>query len=122
VIKIDRSFMTHVPDDAQAVAVIDAIFALADSCRCDVVAEGVETRQQLRELLEVGCDFGQGFLFSKPLPPEELNGILSSSGARVGNFQTDVDRRAELVAIESRGIKDLPQSGRGGDRAAPRFG
>jgi EAL domain-containing protein (putative c-di-GMP-specific phosphodiesterase class I) len=58
--------------------VAGAIISLARKLNLRVIAEGVETGDQIRFLLENGCDEMQGFRFGKPLPPEELKGLLSS--------------------------------------------
>ena len=72
VLKIDRSFIQHICslDDKQAI--VDAIIQMAHRLQMKVVAEGVETAQQVELLETLGCDFIQGFYYSKPLPIEEL--------------------------------------------------
>lgn len=69
VLKIDRSFITPLGSD-QANAIVRAIIAMAHSLELVVVAEGVETAQQLAVLRSLGCDIGQGYYYSKPLPAE----------------------------------------------------
>lgn len=64
--KIDRSFVASVGQDARADAVVTAIVALAHAHRMKVTAEGVETPRQARRLREIGCDFAQGFHFGRP--------------------------------------------------------
>jgi diguanylate cyclase (GGDEF)-like protein len=71
-LKIDRSFITAIPQDGGRAPLVDAIIAMAHSLRLTVVAEGVETAQQLEYLRRQGCDQCQGYLFSKPLPAEEF--------------------------------------------------
>jgi len=71
-IKIDQSFMKHQFSDPANRTIVSTIIAMADSLMCTVVAEGVETMEQLSFLKEHGCEEGQGFFFSKPLPLEEL--------------------------------------------------
>jgi EAL domain-containing protein (putative c-di-GMP-specific phosphodiesterase class I) len=73
VIKADRSFLDGLGTDRRDLAVLRAILAIGDGMDIQVVAEGVETQRQ-RELLRLsGCPFGQGFLFSRPLPAEEIH-------------------------------------------------
>lgn len=76
-LKIDRSFVKDVtssPDDA---AIISAIVSLARTLKLEVVAEGVETAEQVRRLAEQGCRMMQGFYFSKPLPANDLTKLLT---------------------------------------------
>jgi diguanylate cyclase len=76
-LKIDRSFIRDIPAKGEAVAIVKSIVALARSLDLRVIAEGVETEQQLSTLRELGCKAGQGFLFSRPLPADELEIFLS---------------------------------------------
>ncbi len=69
-IKLDRSFMPEVENDLQAKAIVRAVLALGKSLNIPVLAEGVETPQQLELLKAEGCDEAQGFLLGKPMPFE----------------------------------------------------
>lgn len=71
-LKVDTSFVLHLPDDELGRAVITAITTLADRLGLAVVAEGVESESVRAALLELGCRRGQGYLFSPPCPPEEF--------------------------------------------------
>ncbi|PTA68469.1 sensor domain-containing protein [Deinococcus arcticus] len=71
-LKIDRSFLKTLPDDAQALAVVEAVVALGRSLNLGVIAEGVETPEQARSLLNLDCAAMQGYLFARPMPPAEL--------------------------------------------------
>ncbi len=83
-VKIDRAFIQDLPGNADDAAITRAIIAMAHSLRLRVIAEGVETEEQLRFLRELGCDEMQGYLFSKPLPEDEfvrlLQGVVDSGG------------------------------------------
>ena len=95
-LKIDRSFVqdiTSSPDDA---AIIAAIVSLARTLKLEVVAEGVETADQMRRLIEQGCRIMQGFYFSKPLTPEDLTRLLT----RGTDFRAKLFR-APFAAVES---------------------
>jgi EAL domain-containing protein (putative c-di-GMP-specific phosphodiesterase class I) len=77
-IKIDKSFIKGLGYDVEDTAVVRMIIELAHTLRMVVIAEGVETEEQVTLLEEMGCDMAQGFHFSKPLPPEEIPALLSS--------------------------------------------
>ena len=76
VVKIDRSFVRDMTTDASARSITEAIIAMAHSLGLTVIAEGVETPQQLDMLKERQCDKGQGFLFAKPLDPQGFEQVL----------------------------------------------
>jgi diguanylate cyclase (GGDEF)-like protein len=71
-LKIDRAFIRHVPGDQDYAAITTAIVALAGALGMEVVAEGVETEEQARFLLELGCQRAQGYLIGPPVSPEEF--------------------------------------------------
>ncbi|WP_394778031.1 EAL domain-containing protein [Undibacterium sp.] len=71
-LKIDRSFVQHLPDDESDVAIVTAIVSLAHALKLKVIAEGVETEQQRTLLQNLGCNELQGFLYSPALTPEEF--------------------------------------------------
>lgn len=85
-IKIDRSFVAKLPNDGNALAVVTAIIGLARSLQLKVVAEGIETTEQLACLLMLGCQYGQGYLFSKPVPAEEATKLLESQHSKSATF------------------------------------
>jgi EAL domain-containing protein (putative c-di-GMP-specific phosphodiesterase class I) len=71
-LKVDRGFVADIEASQEGRAIITAIISLAHGLGIRVIAEGVETEEQLRFLAASGCDEYQGFLVSPPLPPEEL--------------------------------------------------
>nr|WP_281352094.1 EAL domain-containing protein [Microvirga makkahensis] len=75
-IKIDRSFILGVPRDREAVAIVQAVIAMAASLDMGVVAEGLETQEQIDALRQLGCQRGQGYGLGRPQPAEELLGLL----------------------------------------------
>ena len=75
-LKIDRSFVTGMGEDAQASPIVGAILELARALGMDSTAEGVEDAHQLAELRRLGCGSIQGYLFSKPVPPAEAAALL----------------------------------------------
>jgi diguanylate cyclase (GGDEF)-like protein len=76
VLKIDRSFVARMEKDADSCAIIRTILTLARELRMGVVAEGIETEEQARMLRELGCEMGQGFLFSKPVEAHHAEELL----------------------------------------------
>jgi EAL domain-containing protein (putative c-di-GMP-specific phosphodiesterase class I) len=75
-LKIDRSFVRDIPADLEDVAIVRAIIAMARSLRMRTVAEGVEQEEQMRFLRAEGCEEMQGFLYSRPLPGDEVLRLL----------------------------------------------
>jgi diguanylate cyclase (GGDEF)-like protein/PAS domain S-box-containing protein len=71
-LKIDRSFVSDIPDDSDDKAIVDAIIAMGHSLGLVVIAEGVETIEQEEYVLSSGCNEVQGYFYSKPIPPEEI--------------------------------------------------
>lgn len=71
-LKIDRSFLNEAPDNRIQVALLDALLRVARALDIDVIAEGVETKQQWKLLQQQRCDFAQGYFISEPLPLKDL--------------------------------------------------
>ena len=76
-VKIDRSFVTSAAEDGSD-AIIRAIVALAHSLSIDVIAEGIERPEQRDRVRSLGCRYGQGFLFSRPVGAEEMEALLAT--------------------------------------------
>jgi diguanylate cyclase (GGDEF)-like protein/PAS domain S-box-containing protein len=72
VLKIDRSFVRNLHEDAEAASIVSAFLELARGLGITTLAEGIETEEELAFLRERGCRLGQGFYFSRPVPPEEI--------------------------------------------------
>jgi EAL domain-containing protein (putative c-di-GMP-specific phosphodiesterase class I) len=77
-IKIDRSFVRDLPRDSEDQAIAQAIISMGKALGMTVVAEGVETVEQQTFLRDHACDEMQGYLFSKPVPPQQLAELLRS--------------------------------------------
>jgi diguanylate cyclase (GGDEF)-like protein len=77
-LKIDPSFVQRVATDRKTRAIVETIVELAHALHMNVVAEGIETEDQLAGLIDLGCDTGQGFLFSRPVPAEAAEKLLEA--------------------------------------------
>ncbi|MCB1935632.1 MAG: EAL domain-containing protein [Nitrosomonas sp.] len=96
-VKIDRSFIHNLAQSDEDLALCEAIVVMAHKLGLKVVAEGIETKQQRDLLLKMGCDYGQGFLFAKPMPRDEFrafiaggeNPAIAAAAADVNRITTD---------------------------------
>jgi diguanylate cyclase (GGDEF)-like protein/PAS domain S-box-containing protein len=85
ILKIDRSFIASMISSERSSALIHSLVQLGKSLGLDTVAEGIEERQQLEQLRDEQCDTGQGFLYAKPLSPQELKAFLKSVAKYTAN-------------------------------------
>ena len=92
-LKIDRSFVTQMTDNSENAEIVRTIVTLARSLDMAVVAEGVETADQLRQLGELGCDYGQGYLFSRPVGAGQAAELLTDE-----QFSTLTSYREQAAA------------------------
>ncbi len=79
VLKIDRSFINEMTSGYKSKALIDAVISMSHALKLKVVAEGIETEKQLEQLTNLNCDYGQGYLFSKPLNVKDMTKLLSDN-------------------------------------------
>ena len=79
-LKVDKSFVgrMEVGSEGENVAIVRTIVTLAHALGMDVIAEGVETAAQLAKLRAIGCEYGQGYFFAKPLPSDEATNLMAS--------------------------------------------
>jgi EAL domain-containing protein (putative c-di-GMP-specific phosphodiesterase class I) len=75
-IKLDRAFVEHLADRSEDEAIVRAVVEMAAALGLDVVAEGVETSEQLAAVSALGCGHAQGFYFARPIPPEQVAEML----------------------------------------------
>lgn len=80
-LKIDQSFTRNLTTSSSDQALCEAIVVMAHKLGLKVIAEGVETEQQRDLLIEIGCDYGQGYLYAKPLPAREFEGLLTAGSS-----------------------------------------
>jgi diguanylate cyclase (GGDEF)-like protein/PAS domain S-box-containing protein len=106
--KIDRSFIANVPDDASSGAITEAMIAMAKRLKLRVIAEGVETKAQLDFLRANQCEAFQGFLFSQPVMAEEATTMLKALAAQ--------DLAAPSTTTSAR-LSSVPAAGSGRDSA-----
>jgi diguanylate cyclase (GGDEF)-like protein len=77
-VKLDRTFVSEIPADSSSEAIIRSTVELAHTLGATVIAEGVETRVQWERLAALGCDIAQGYFVGRPLPPEDLTGLVDA--------------------------------------------
>lgn len=82
-IKIDRTFVQGIPADEDDLTICDAVIAMANRLGITVIAEGIETPQQYDALLDAGCEYGQGFLISKPISTTEFGDFLRRNAGTI---------------------------------------
>ena len=109
-LKIDRSFVTNLPDDKDDVAIVRAAIDLAHNLGLQVLAEGVETQAGLDWLVESGCEQAQGYLISKPMPAEQFSDWVK-------NYAADGARR-----MASKVSAPKPASRTSSENSVPRTG
>jgi EAL domain-containing protein (putative c-di-GMP-specific phosphodiesterase class I) len=81
-VKVDRSFISGLVGDADSAAIVRSIATLAQSLGISVIAEGVDTGEQLQVLRQIRCEMGQGNYFSEPLDPELGSALIAGAAAR----------------------------------------
>lgn len=77
-LKIDKSFVDHLETDANNMALCEAIIVMAHKLGLKVIAEGVETKEQRNILIAASCDYAQGYLYSRPIPPDMFEALFNS--------------------------------------------
>jgi diguanylate cyclase (GGDEF)-like protein len=84
-LKIDRSFVGELEKGGESEEIVRTIVTLAKALKLKLIAEGIETPYQLEKLREFGCEYGQGFLFSRPLPAHKAESLLSENDIPFGS-------------------------------------
>ena len=97
-LKIDRSFVGDIRAEQGDASIINAIVAMARGLRLDLIAEGVETRTQLRYLKSQGCTEVQGYIFSRPVPADELHAMLGQDPfVRLVRFDAESEEAVSVL-------------------------
>lgn len=78
-LKIDRSFVSQMTEETEGAEIVKTIVLLTKTLNLDTVAEGIETEQQLQILKDLGCEYGQGYYFSKPLEVDDATNFIKDS-------------------------------------------
>lgn len=84
-IKIDQSFVRNLSADSEDMVLCEAIIVMAHKLGLKVIAEGIETAEQLDLLMAVGCDYGQGYLFSRPVTADMLEALCIEQNQQKSN-------------------------------------
>ena len=85
-LKIDRSFITHMLSDRHDLAIVEGVIGLSQTFGCTVVAEGVETAEQAQRLIEIGCTMGQGNGIAAAMPADQVPGWVGSYAGMPGSL------------------------------------
>ncbi len=84
-LKIDKAFISAIPESANDIHIVQAVIALSKAMKLEVVAEGVETQAQVNLLRDYGCDFVQGYFYSKPVPAEQITDMILQQKKNIAN-------------------------------------
>jgi EAL domain-containing protein (putative c-di-GMP-specific phosphodiesterase class I) len=95
-LKIDRSFVNRMTTDGDD-AIVRTIATLAQNLGMEVIAEGIETEEQYQRLKALGCEYGQGFLFSRPVTVEAAQRLLEKDSGAEGEMKFDLDQEVDAV-------------------------
>jgi EAL domain-containing protein (putative c-di-GMP-specific phosphodiesterase class I) len=103
-LKIDRSFINDLTTNPDAASIVKAIISLAHSLRLKVVAEGVETAEQLKELRQLGCDQFQGYYRSAAVLPGEIEKFVRMipAGVELSDPQSTSETQSKLAILKRR--------------------
>jgi EAL domain-containing protein (putative c-di-GMP-specific phosphodiesterase class I) len=102
-LKIDRSFVSEMETGSENGEIVRTIVSLAKTLRMNVVAEGIESIHQIHQLQILGCEYGQGFLFSRPVPLADAEKLLSDST----RWQNIIPSPNLTPIVHQRGINHL---------------
>jgi EAL domain-containing protein (putative c-di-GMP-specific phosphodiesterase class I) len=95
ILKIDKSFVGRMSMDEESMGIVETIITLASKLKMDVVAEGIETGEQWRKLRALNCHYGQGYLFSQPVPAGAAAALASEEWKRGGSSLFAAEAQAQ---------------------------
>jgi diguanylate cyclase (GGDEF)-like protein/PAS domain S-box-containing protein len=98
-LKIDRSFVANLREKSKEAEIVRAIVSLGTTLGKKVIAEGIETSEQLHQLRDLGCEAGQGYYLSHPLPPERAEALLDGIHERGVRASSRADRHASAIVL-----------------------
>lgn len=104
-LKIDRSFIREMASNSNDAAIVTAILSMAQALGLRTVAEGVETDEQLNQLIRLGCNSVQGFLLGKPLPAAEIRDCLAHPQLLKGSVRGEI--RRPQISVTAPGVSPL---------------
>lgn len=102
-LKVDRSFVSTMEDGSGNGEIVRTVIALAKTLKLDVVAEGIETIHQLHQLRVLGCEYGQGYLFSRPVPAKEAETLLIDKS----RWESIVSNKTLILPIQKAEVSHL---------------
>jgi len=82
-LKIDQMFVREMLNGPDNLAILGSLIRLGTPCRCQIIAEGVETEEQITKLLQLGCDLAQGYGIAHPMPASDLPVWVAGAGSRI---------------------------------------
>ncbi len=98
-LKVDRSFISRIHEEPESNRnIVEAIVSLAHKLGMSVVAEGIETPEQKAVLLEMGCDYGQGYLFARPMPKADVDAMMAGRKSTLTRARSSVPQPLQALA------------------------
>jgi PAS domain S-box-containing protein len=108
-LKVDRSFVSSMTEQRDSRKIVAAVVGLGQSLGLTTVAEGIETREQAEMLLWMGCELGQGWLFGKPIPSEELSAAVNTCRENLSVGQSNEARNLSATNLDALPSQRLAQ-------------
>jgi EAL domain-containing protein (putative c-di-GMP-specific phosphodiesterase class I) len=109
-LKVDRAFVSGLGDDSDDSAIVASVVSLARAVGIVAIAEGVETPEQLAALQGLGCGYGQGYLWSRPLPAEDLEQMMQLGAFRIPTQRTRAAVTKAAISRDKKASKDSEET------------